>query len=157
MTTRLAEVNVIDSNRYSSWGIAVFRIAVGLVFVAHGAQKLFVYGLAGTAQGMAHMGIPLPEISAAVVAFTEFFGGLALILGVASRLAALLLAINMAVAVLKVHLKSGFFLPAGFEYAFTLLAANVGLFLAGPGALALSSVVRRSTRTTETVQEARVA
>jgi putative oxidoreductase len=135
-----------DSAKYTSWGIAVLRFAVGLVFLAHGAQKLFVYGLAGTGQAFAHMGIPLPGSSAAVVAFVEFFGGVALILGLIPRVAALLLVINMAVAILKVHLKNGFFLPTGFEYAFTLLAANIALVLTGPGAFALSSVLGSTKR-----------
>lgn len=135
-----------DSTKYTAWGIAVLRIAIGLVFMAHGAQKLFVYGLAGTGQAFAHMGIPLPALSAAVVAFVEFFGGIALVLGVVSRVAALLLVVDMAVAILKVHLKNGFFLPTGFEYAFTMLAANAGLTLTGPGAFALSNVLGRSKR-----------
>lgn len=147
----------MNDTKYSSWGIAILRIAVGLVFMAHGAQKLFVYGLAGTGQSFAQMGIPLPELSAAVVAFVEFFGGIALTLGLATRVAALLLVVNMAVAILKVHLKGGFFLPTGFEYAFTLLAANAGLVLTGSGAFALENLLPRPKRGNAAAVRAQVA
>jgi putative oxidoreductase len=81
----------------------------------------------------AHIGIPLPGISAAVVTLVEFFGGIALILGVATRLAALAIAIDMTVAILLVHFKNGFFMPTGYEYALTLLSANICLMLTGAG------------------------
>ena len=83
------------------------------------------------------IGIPLPQVSAIVVTLVEFAGGIALILGVVTRWAAVLLAIDMAVAVGKVHLHGGFFLPRGYEFALTLLAACVALSLAGPGSPAL--------------------
>jgi putative oxidoreductase len=124
-------------------GIAVLRIVVGIVFLAHGNQKLFEWGFGGVAAGFTKMGIPLPGISAVVVTLVEFLGGLALFIGLLTRWAALLLAINMSVAVLAVHLKNGFFLPAGFEYAFTLLAANVALLLTGPGVCALDNLIWR--------------
>src|SRR5581483_9192027 len=112
---------------------------VGIVFVAHGAQKLFVIGFGGVAHMFAGAGIPLPYPSAILVTLVEFAGGIALVLGIATRWVAVLLAINMAVAVLKVHLHNGFFLnKGGYEFALTLLAANVALALAGPGSPTLS-------------------
>jgi putative oxidoreductase len=89
------------------------------------------------------IGIPLPEVSAVVVTLVELLGGLALFAGFLTRWAAILLAINMAVAVLAVHLKGGFFLPAGFEYALTLLVASVALVLAGPGVCAFDNVISK--------------
>jgi putative oxidoreductase len=83
------------------------------------------------------MGIPVPQVSAIVVSLVEFVGGICLILGIGTRWAAILLVINMAVAVLKVHLPAGFFAPRGFEYPLTLLAANLTLALTGPGRPAL--------------------
>ncbi len=124
-----------------SWGITLVRLAVGTVFLAHGAQKLFVYHFAGVTQFFTHAGIPLPAVSAVVVTLVEFFGGLALILGLGTRVASALLAINMLGAIVFVHLKGGFFLPTGFEYAFTMLFANLGLTLTGPGALAVDNVL----------------
>jgi putative oxidoreductase len=129
-----------------AWGLAILRAVVGIVFLTHGAQKLFVYGFHGVAGAMGQMGIPLPTLSGAVVTLVEFIGGAALAIGFGTRWAAALLAINMSVAVLAVHLKGGFFLPHGFEYALTLLAANVALALTGPGKAALDNVLRKNPR-----------
>jgi len=125
------------------WGIAILRIVAGLVFLEHGNQKLFALGFPGVGGMLTRLGIPVPGFFAVVVTMVEFLGGLALIAGLLTRWAALLLSINMAVAVLSVHLKDGFFLPSGFEYALTLLAANACLVITGPGALALDHVLRR--------------
>jgi putative oxidoreductase len=128
--------------RWQAWGITVLRIAVGIVFVAHGGQKLFVWGFGNVAGFMGKIGIPVPMLAAVVVTLVEFLGGLALLVGAFTRWAAALLAINMLVAILAVHLKAGFFLPAGFEFAFTLFAANVALVLLGSGEASADGLVR---------------
>ncbi len=131
--------------RSQGWGITALRVAVGIVFLAHGGQKLFVWGFANVAAFMGKIGIPEPMLAAIAVTLVEFLGGLALVAGAFTRWAAALLAINMLVAILTVHLKAGFFLPAGFEFAFTLLAANVALVLLGSGEASLDgSLGRRS-------------
>jgi putative oxidoreductase len=119
--------------RWHGWGITVLRLAVGIVFLAHGGQKLFVWGFGNVAAFMGKVGIPAPILAAVVVTLVEFLGGLALVVGSFTRWAAALLAINMLVAILTVHLKGGFFLPAGVEFALTLFAANVALVLLGSG------------------------
>jgi putative oxidoreductase len=128
-------------NELQGWGIAALRVMVGVVLITHGLQKLLIFGVGGTAGVLAHFGIPVPMVSAVLSIGAETLGGLALILGLFTRPAAAILAFNMAVAVFVVHLKGGFFLPAGFEYALTLLVANVALALTGAGAFALDNVV----------------
>lgn len=120
----------------AQWGPLILRLAVGAVFFAHGAQKLFGWfggpGIAGTAGFFGQIGLAPAVFWAWLVALVEFFGGIALILGLVTSVAAVLLAINMAVAFFAVHLRNGFFLP-GVEYALVLFAASVALALSGPG------------------------
>jgi putative oxidoreductase len=121
-----------------SWGLTVLRVIVGIVFLVHGSQKVFGFGYHGVTGMFAHMGIPLPGVSAAIVMGVEFVGGIALILGLATRLAASLNAIDMIVAILMVHLKNGFSAQGnGYEYPLTLLGATICLALAGSGAASM--------------------
>ncbi len=124
-------------------GIALLRIVVGGVFVAHGAQKLFVFGIPGLAGFLGQAGVPFPLPSAVAVTAAEFLGGLALVAGLFTRWAALPLAFSMLVAALTVHLKGGFFLPGGVEYVLTLFAATVGLSLTGSGAFSIDGLLAR--------------
>lgn len=136
-TTRIDRTPRIDA------GLAALRVIVGSVFAAHGAQKLFVYGFAGVIGAFEGMGVPLAGIVGPAVALLEFFGGLALIAGLFTRLAALGLATNMLGATVVVHLAAGFFLPNGIEFALTLLAASGALALTGPGGFSADAVLRR--------------
>ena len=119
--------------------LTLVRIVVGIVFLVHGSQKLFVFGIGGITGGFTQMGIPLPGITAPIVTFVELLSGIALLLGVFTRIAAILLAIDMCGAILFVHGKNGFFLPMGLEYALTLLVLNIAVALGGPGEYALES------------------
>lgn len=125
-------------------GLLVLRVALGLVFLMHGGQKLFVYGHAGVTAAMAQIGLPFPAVNAVLITATEFGGGLALLLGLLTRPAAALIAFSMAVAIASVHLKSGFFAPAGFEYPLTLLLASVMLILTGAGGYSLDARLFRA-------------
>ncbi len=127
-----------------SWGLTILRVVVGIVFFAHGWQKVFTYGIHGVAGLFGHVGIPLPLVSAGVVMAVEFLGGALLILGVATRLAAGLNAIDMLVAILAVHLKNGFFAQSmGVELPLTLLGACICLMLMGPGAASIEWLFAR--------------
>ena len=123
------------------WGIAIIRVVVGIVFLMHGGQKLFVWGFGGVAAFMGQVGIPAPMLAAVVVTLVEFVGGLAFLLRLFTRWFAIPLAIDMLVAIFAVHLRGGFFLPNGYEFALTLLAANVALACLGSGGKSVDNLL----------------
>lgn len=124
-------------------GLAVLRVIIGSVFAAHGAQKLFVYGVSGVTEGFAGMGVPLPMVAAPAVALLEFFGGLALIVGLFTPWVAAGLAAVMLGATVLVHLPAGFFAPNGVEFTLTLFAAALTLALTGAGAWSIDGMRAR--------------
>jgi putative oxidoreductase len=132
-----------EGSSIASYGPTVLRVVLSLVFIAHGAQKLFGIwggaGLSGTASGFSQMGIEPAYWIAAVAAVVEFGGGILLLLGSYTLIAAVLLALQMAAAIWLVHLAQGFFLPGGYEFNLTLIAALVSLMLTGAGALSVDS------------------
>jgi len=130
--------------QFAKWGMLPIRIAVGLVFLMHGAQKLFVFGLDGTADIMGKLGLPLPLLAAAIVIVVELLGGLGILLGGFARLAGALLAFEMVVAILVARLAGGFFAPYGYEFELTLLAACLTFAFNGPGRMSLEEIWHRS-------------
>jgi putative oxidoreductase len=130
--------------RFAKWGMLPLRIVVGLVFLMHGAQKLFVFGLDGTGDIMGKLGLPLPLMCAAIVIAVELLGGLAILLGVFARLAGALLAFEMVVAIIVARVHGGFFAPYGYEFELTLLGACLTFALNGPGRMSLDEIWHRS-------------
>lgn len=129
------------------FGPFVLRLALGIIFLIHGWPKLNpnspMKGTAGFAGFLKQMGVPLPTLSAWVVALLETVGAALLILGIGTRLIAALLAINMlaAIAAKTNFMKVGFVAQqaTGWEFDFALLAGALALLFSGPGALALGS------------------
>ncbi len=136
-----AHDHVLPSAARVSAALAVLRGIVGTVFVAHGAQKLFVFGFGGVIGAFEGMGVPLAGIAGPTVALLEFFGGLALIAGLFTRYVALGLAAVMLGAMALVHFPAGFFLPNGAEFTLTLFGGVLALALAGPGTFSLEAVI----------------
>lgn len=146
-------------------GLLLLRIVAGGTLAAHGYTKLFggegktphpalarVYGpnfpaavsgggAAKFAKGLEQMGVPSPEMAAYASGVAEFGGGLALLTGTMTRLAALGVIANMLVAIRQAHWSTGFYGQGGFEFPAQLAAAAGTLLLAGPGAFSVDGLV----------------
>ena len=122
--------------RLQPLALLALRLALGGVMVGHGYQKVFG-GMTHYVEFIRHLGIPgwLAYCSAGA----EFFGGIAIFAGLFTRVAALVVFVDMAVALLKVDLKSGF---PGYELSMTLAAVAFALIFFGAGAISLDHVFR---------------
>lgn len=143
MNNQLAQTLFSSTGGYAA---LVLRVPVGLILAAHGAQKLFGwfggYGLAGTGQWLASIGLEPGYLMALLAGGAEFFGGLALVLGLLTRPAALVSALTMLVAIFAVHIDHGLFMSNnGYEYALTLFAATLALSVQGAGQFALDKLL----------------
>jgi putative oxidoreductase len=127
-------------------GLLVLRLVLGVIFVAHGAQKLFGSfsgpGLKGTAGFHKQLGIKPPYLMAVLAGLAEFIGGVLVAVGFLTPLAALALIVVMIVAVLTVHLKNGFFnTNGGYEFNLALAGMALTLLIVGAGAYSLDSTL----------------
>jgi len=116
--------------RYQEYSLMVLRLGVGIIFVGYGAVKLFG-GLSDFVSFLEQARVPFPSIVAPVVAAIEFLGGLAILVGTGTRIAALLLSGVMVVAMLTVTLARGF--AGGYDINLALLGGLLCLLLSGPG------------------------
>ncbi len=126
----------------------VLRVPVGVILAAHGAQKLFGWfgghGLEGTGQWLASVGFEPGYAMALLAGSAEFFGGIALVLGLLTRPAALVAAFTMLMA-MTVHVGNGLFLSNnGYEFALSLLAMTAALVLLGGGRAAADNLLHRA-------------
>ncbi|MFD9737892.1 DoxX family protein [Umezawaea sp. NPDC059074] len=119
------------------------RLGVGAVFIAHGWQKFFEYGLDGTAASFVQMGVPAATPSAWYAAVVELVAGALLLVGFALPVAGVLLALDMAGALLIVHLPNGMLAPNGYELVLVLGVAALALGFNG-GAYSLDRVFRKT-------------
>lgn len=134
-----------------SWAITVVRVVLGVIFFAHGAQKVLGwfggYGLKGTTQYLTSIGLPLGI--AYLVCFFEFLGGVGLLLGLLTRLAALAVIAVMIGAIVNVHWQHGFFInwsltPGkghGYEANLAFIAMAVACLIAGGGAFSIDGLL----------------
>ncbi|HEY3685018.1 MAG TPA: DoxX family protein [Streptosporangiaceae bacterium] len=144
--------------RAADAALLVARIGVGVVFIAHGWQKLSGGGIGGTAKAFTMMGVPAPTISAAYAIVVEILGGAALVLGVAVPLAGLLLFLDMAGAFLTVHVGNGLFVDkGGFELVLVLGVASLLLAGAGSGKFGLDALFAGKRAPAETERAERAA
>lgn len=129
----------------------LLRVPVGIIFAAHGAQKLFGwfggYGLEGTGGWMESIGLTPGVLMAFLAGSAEFFGGLALIIGLLTRPAALALSFAMLVAIFSVHIGNGLFMSNnGYEFGLALLAASVSLLFSGAGKASVDNLLAKKFR-----------
>ncbi|WP_435806169.1 DoxX family protein [Shewanella psychromarinicola] len=122
------------------------RLPIGIIFMAHGGQKIFGwfggYGLEGTGQWMASIGIEPGVLMAFLAGSAELVGGLFILLGLLTRPSAVVLAFTMIIAIVSVHLTNGLFMANnGYEFALALLAASVSLALSGSGKVAIDNTI----------------
>jgi len=134
------------TNSVAGFDTLPIRIGAGVIFAAHGSQKLFGwfggYGLEGTGGWMASIGLEPGVLMAALAGGAEFFGGVALILGLLVRPAAVVLAVTMAVAIVTVHLANGLFMANnGYEFGLSLLVVSVALAIRGAGSLSADQII----------------
>ncbi|MFA5018683.1 MAG: DoxX family protein [Methylobacter sp.] len=140
--------NLINKTRVANAGLeaVILRVPIGLILAAHGCQKLFAwfggYGLEGTGQWMASVGLTPGFVMALLAGSAEFFGGVALILGLLTRPAAMINALTMLVALFWVYWGHGFFLDTqGIEYVLALLSASTALIFIGGGQYSLDALI----------------
>lgn len=126
--------------KYRDLAPLVLRVALGLVFFMHGWQKLGMMGVDGVSTFLGSLGFPLPAVFAVILIAIEILGGIALILGLFTHIAAKLAMIVAIVAFFTVHVKNGFFIQGGgYEFIILIFAAAFSLMMTGAGKYSLDA------------------
>jgi len=129
------------SQRQLGIGLLVLRLALGVVFIVHGGQKLFEMGPSGTAGMLTNMKVPGATLIGPVLAFVEPLAGVGVLLGLLTRLSGLAIAIDMLGAILTFHIHHGFFVPVGVEFVMMNCAAGLALAALGPGPFSIDHAI----------------
>jgi putative oxidoreductase len=124
-------------------GLAILRVVVGVIFIAHGAPAVFG-GMEGTSALMESLGVPLPAVAAWAIKLLEFLGGISLVAGFLVTPVALLLGAHMMAGIVLIHAARGFYVVgpnanSGIEFNLLLTAALLVLVFGGPGLAAMDS------------------
>ena len=130
-----------SSSNNTDLALFVLRVITGVIFIAHGWQKLFILGITGVGSAFASMGAPLPTISGPVFGAIELLAGAAIIVGLFTRLASFGLACDAAGAIIVFHSKHGFFVPMGIEFVLMLLGAAIALWIGGAGEYSIDALL----------------
>jgi uncharacterized membrane protein YphA (DoxX/SURF4 family) len=136
-----------SSSRHWSWGMFLLRLVVGSVMFVAGWKKLFDFGVGAFAKALAGLGVPLPEVLAWAVTLLEVVGGAFIIIGLLSRLSALLLTIDMVAAIFLVTIHVGFLSSSGksgVELNLLLIGGLLAILFGGPGSLSVDRGVEDS-------------
>ena len=131
------------SQRQLGIGLLVLRLALGLVFIIHGGQKLFIMGPSGTGGMLTNMGVPAATLIGPALAIIEPLAGVGIALGLLTRVAALAIAVDMLGAILTFHIKNGFFVPGGVEFVMMNCASALALLALGAGPFSVDRVIEQ--------------
>jgi len=129
------------SQRQLGVGLLILRLSLGLVFLVHGGQKLFMMGMGRTAGMLSQMGVPGASLLGPLLAIAEPLAGVALVIGLLTRAAGLGVAIDMLGAMLFFHRLHGFFVPMGIEFPMMLCASGLALAALGAGPFSIDHAV----------------
>ena len=131
------------SHRQLGLGLLILRLALGLVFVVHGGQKLFVMGPGATGGMLGEMGVPGAALLGPLLSVVEPLAGLAVIFGLLTRVGALAIAADMLGAILFFHAKHGFFVPMGVEFPMMLCVSALALLALGAGPFSVDQTIEQ--------------
>ncbi|HSU93543.1 MAG TPA: DoxX family protein [Gemmatimonadaceae bacterium] len=138
----------VSTDKKLDIAMLVLRLVLGAVFITHGHAKLFSMGFSGVTNFFTSIGVPLPGVAAPLIALLEFIGGIALVLGVLTRVVAFLLACDMLGAIIFVHAAHGYAAPKGVEAVLGNFGMAVAIALVGAGAYSIDALLsRRNPRT----------
>lgn len=137
----------MNSTAFRDATLLIARVGIGVIFIAHGWQKFFDWGIDGTQAAFVGMDIPLADVSAIVAATIELVGGIALLIGFATRIAGVLLFLNMLGAFFLVHVGNGVFVgDGGYELVVALGVASLLIAGVGAGRVSVDAFVGRNSR-----------